>query len=289
MDLGRVLVELLVVLVASRLAAEAAERLRQPAVLAEIAAGLLIGPSVLGLVGHAEALRILGEIGLILLLFEVGRQMDLRELREVGGSALAVAAIGVVVPMAVGYPVLRALGIESMPALFLAAAITATSVGITARVFGVLRALAGPEARIVLGAAVADDVAGLIVLTVVSRVVAGGGIDAAGVATVTLIAVGFVAGATLLGALIVPRLLDGVAARARAEGTVMVLGLALALGLARVAQAARLAPIVGAFVAGLVAGRSEVAADLHRRLVPLGHFFIPIFFLQIGIDTQVRV
>src|SRR5205085_5938959 len=138
-----------------------------PAVVGEIVAGVLIGPSLLGLVGHDETLRTLGEIGVILLLLEVGMEMDLGELGKVGRASLLVATVGVVVPMVLGLGTMRLLGADFDTALFVGAALTATSVGITARVFGDLRALATTEARIVLGAAVADDVMGLVVLTVV--------------------------------------------------------------------------------------------------------------------------
>lgn len=289
-DFGRVLLDLVVVLIAARLAAEVAERLGQPAVLAEIVIGLLVGPSVLRLVAaDSQTLSLLGEIGVVLLLFEVGRQLDLGELRRLGGAALRVATIGAVVPMALAYPAMRLLGIEGNAALFLAAGITATSVGITARVFGDLRALATPEARIVLRAAVADDVMGLLVLTLVVRVVDAGGADAASRIGMVVAAVGFVVVATVIGALYAPRLLDHLTMRARTDGTVMTLGLVAALGLARLAQVARLVPIAGAFVAGLIVGRSEHADDLKRRLTPLGQFFIPIFFLKIGVDMKLGV
>src|SRR5258706_9257057 len=135
MDLGRLLLELLVVLVAARAAAELAERIHQPAVLVEIVLGILIGPSALHLAGWSGALPIFGEIGVLLLLFEVGRQMDLKDLARVGGASLAVACIGVAVPMALGFVAMRALGENGTTALFLGAGITAKSVGITARVF----------------------------------------------------------------------------------------------------------------------------------------------------------
>lgn len=289
MDIGRILTDVLIVLAASRVAAEISERFRQPAVLGEIALGIAIGPAALGLVHDSEPLRVLGEIGVILLLFEVGRQMDLGEMRRVGAASLRVAVIGVVAPMGLGYVAMRGLGIAPMPSLFLAAAITATSVGITARVFGDLKALATPEARTVLGAAVADDVIGLMVLTVVAAIAGGEHLAAAQVGSMVAVAVGFVAFATVAGAVLLPRMVDWIARMARTEGTVMVAGLVVALGLARLAGAAKLAPIIGAFIAGLAIGRSDSADQMHRKLTPLGHFFIPIFFLKIGIDTNVRV
>jgi Kef-type K+ transport system membrane component KefB/glycine cleavage system regulatory protein len=287
MDAGSTLFHVLVVLVASRVAAEVAERIRQPAVVIEILAGLLIGPSVFALVDSGEVLTFLGELGAILLLFEVGMQMDLKDLSRVGSGALRVAAIGVIVPMALAYPVLSALGLERMPALFIAAGITATSVGITARVFGDLKMLASPEASTVLGAAVADDVAGLLILTVVTGIAATGKIAILSVAPIVGAGLAFVIVATALCAWLAPKLFARISESAGTEGTLMALGLSFALALALLASAARLAPIVGAFIAGLAISGGHVRDDLRRRLVPLGHFFIPIFFLLIGVDADV--
>ena len=164
-DLARLLLDLLIVLVAAKLAAEIAERLNLPAVLGEIVAGVAIGPSALGLVELTDArgvsLAMFAEIGVLLLLLQVGMEMDLAELSKVGKSSLLVAIIGVVLPFATGAGVSLLFGQSTNTAIFIGAALTATSVGITARVFGDLRALATMEARIVLGAAVADDVLGL--------------------------------------------------------------------------------------------------------------------------------
>ncbi len=191
--------------------------------------------------------------------------------------------------MALAYPAMLAAGIGGAPALFISAALTATSVGITARVFGDLRALATPEARVVLGAAVADDIAGLVALTVVSGVVAGERVTPLTVAAITAGAVGFVIAATVVGTATVPKFLGELERRSRADGTVMAFALALAPGFASLAEAVRLAPIVGAFVAGLAVGRSEVAEELHSRLVPLGHFFVPVFFLKVGVEAELGV
>src|SRR3954452_20438273 len=174
MNVGSALFDILVVLVAAKLAAEGAERVGVPAVVGEILAGMVIGPSMLGLVGAGEPLRTLGEIGVILLLLEVGLEMDLRELGAVGRASLSVATVGVALPFLAGIPVGLAFGMDSQEAIFVGAALTATSVGITARVFGDLRALASVEARTVLGAAVADDVIGLVILTIVTRIVTEG-------------------------------------------------------------------------------------------------------------------
>jgi Kef-type K+ transport system membrane component KefB len=287
-DVGSLLWRLLVVLVAARAAAELAERFRQPAVLAEIAVGILLGPSLLGVVHGQEPLQFLGELGAILLLFDVGLHMDLQELRHVGRASMQVACIGVVVPMVLGFPLLKAFGLDSNVALFLAAGITATSVGITARVFAEMRALAGIEARTVLGAAVADDIIGLLILTVAVRIGSGEGLSTGELITVPLLAIGFVLGAAIFGAWLAPMMFDRIKAFARTEGTMTAIGLAFALGLGGAASAVKLAPIVGAFVAGVAVAGSPIRDDLARRMSPIGHVLIPIFFLLIGAETHVQ-
>ncbi|MEN9644313.1 MAG: High-affinity Na(+)/H(+) antiporter NhaS3, partial [Actinomycetota bacterium] len=195
LDLARLLLDLLVVIVVAKAAAELAERIRVPAVLGEILAGVLVGPSVLGWVDLTDSrgvsLGVLAEIGVLLLLLQVGMEMDLRELGKVGAASLSVAVVGVVVPFAAGVGVALAFDTSTNTAVFIGAALTATSVGITARVFGDLRALATTEARVVLGAAVADDVLGLIILTVVVKVVTGGDVDAITILSTFGLAIGF--------------------------------------------------------------------------------------------------
>jgi Na+:H+ antiporter len=288
MDIATVLTDILVVLVAAKVAAEAAERLGVPAVVGEIVAGILVGPSVLGLVGGGDdVLRTLGEIGVILLLLEVGMEMDLGELGRVGRASLLVAGVGVVCPMVLGIGAMHLVGAGGDTALFVGAALTATSVGITARVFGDLRALASVEARTVLGAAVADDVMGLVVLTVVVRLVTEGSVSALSVAGIVAVAVGFIVLAGALGMRISGPLFRGVDRMARSAGTLIALALAFTLAFARLADAARLAPIIGAFLAGIALSRSSQAPVIRRELAPVGHLFIPVFFLQIGIDADI--
>lgn len=286
--MSTVFLDILVVLVAAKLAAELAERLRIPTVVGEIAAGIAIGPSALGLVHDSDVLQTFAELGVILLLFEVGMQMDLRELGAVGRAALSVAVVGVVVPLAAGYPVARGFGLSSDESLFVAAALTATSVGITARVFGDLRALATTEARTVLGAAVADDVLGLVILTVVVRLITGeGSLDVVSVGGIVAVAVGFLVVCTAVGIAVIPGIFAGIERLARSSATLFALALALALAVAELASLAKLAPIIGAFVAGLALGRSRPAARIQRELTPVGHLFIPVFFLEIGIQTDI--
>ena len=286
MDVTEVLLHILVVLLAAKAAAEVSERVRVPAVVGEIVAGILIGPSVLGLVGPDEVLRVLGELGVILLLLEVGLEMDPRDLGAVGRASASVATVGIVVPFAAGAAVGALFGMSANEAVFVGAALTATSVGITARVFGDLRALATVEARTVLGAAVADDVMGLVILTVVTRVVAEGGLSLLNLLGVMLVATGFVLVTTVVGMRLAPPLFAVVTRHSRSAGTLVAVALAFTLAVAELAHAAKLAPIVGAFVAGLALGRTRSADRIRRELTPVGHLLIPVFFLQIGIDAD---
>ena len=251
-DLALVLGNLLVIIVVARLAAELAERAHVPAVLGEIVAGILIGPSVLGWIdpiAHleiADMVLLLGEIGVILLLFQVGLEMDLAEMGKVGKAALLVAVIGVAVPFAAGFGVASAFGEEGKVALFIGAALTATSVGITARVLGDLRALSLKESRVVLGAAVADDVLGLVILTVVVKVVTEGSISGGVVLETLGLAVGFLLVTGLLAIFVIPRAFTHIDRLAKSSTTIVAVAFALTLAFSLLANEAKLAFIIGA-------------------------------------------
>jgi len=190
-DIGAFLIAFASALFGAKLFGGLAERVGQPSVLGELLAGVVLGPSVLGLVPLSEGIFLLSEIGVILLLFEVGLEADLEELLRVGGPALAVALAGMVLPFAGGYVLTRALGHPSLTAIFVGAALTATSIGITARVLAELGVLKTPEGQIILGAAVIDDVLGLVVLAIVSKLAQTGTLSAAGALKSTGLAIGF--------------------------------------------------------------------------------------------------
>jgi Kef-type K+ transport system membrane component KefB/glycine cleavage system regulatory protein len=291
-DLARLLLDLLVVVAAAKLAVEVVERVRVPAVLGEIVAGIIIGPSVLGLVeldgARGVSLGMIAEIGVLLLLVQVGMEMDLAELGRVGRSSMLVAVIGVAAPFATGALAGLGFGERGETAVFLGAALTATSVGITARVLGDLRALATTEARVVLGAAVADDVLGLIILTIVLKVVTGDAVTAGTVLWTTGLALGFLVLAGALGVLAVPRALDAIHRWSRSGTTLTVSALVLVLGFATLADAANLAFIIGAFIAGLALGRSRHQAQVAADLNSVGTFFIPVFFVLIGVNAELE-
>ncbi len=281
------LLDILIVLVAAKVAAELMERLNIPAVVGEILAGILIGPSVLDLVSSSDVLRVLGEIGVILLLLEVGSELELSELAAVGRASLTVAIVGVILPFVGGAAFGSAVGMTGKEAIFVGAALTATSVGITARVLGDLKALAMVESRTVLGAAVADDVIGLVILTVVVRLATSGSVSALSVLWIVFVAVAFLAVTAYVGVRFVPGFFDWIARQSRSSGTLVAIALAFTLAIAELANEAKLAPIVGAFVAGLALGRSSSSDRIRRELQPVGHLFIPVFFLTIGIEVDV--
>ncbi|MFN8021927.1 MAG: cation:proton antiporter [Acidimicrobiales bacterium] len=291
-DLARLLLDLLIVLVAAKLAGELCEKVQVPGVLGEIAAGILIGPSVLGLVDLTEqrgvSLSMLAEIGVLLLLLSVGMEMDLAELGKVGTAALAVAVVGVVLPFAAGAGAAFGFGMDGNAAIFFGAALTATSVGITARVFGDLRALATVEARIVLGAAVADDVLGLIILTVVVKLVTGGDIGVGVVGETLGLAVLFLIGTGIVGVFVVPRVFSWLGRLVSSTGTLVVAGFALMIAFAELADAAKLAFIIGAFMAGLGLGRTEHHEKIAGELGALSNVLVPVFFVSIGLDADLE-
>jgi Kef-type K+ transport system membrane component KefB/predicted amino acid-binding ACT domain protein len=286
LDISRVLLDLAIILLVAKVAAEVSDRLAIPAVIGEILAGILIGNSVLGLVNANEILYVMSELGVIFLLLQVGLETDVVELKNVGRASLFVGVIGVVAPMVLGVGTGVLFGNEIMTSLFLGAALTATSIGITARVFGDLRALATVEARIVLGAAVADDILGLIILTVITRVVEQGSVGIGTIISTTALAVVFLVITSTIGLKIFPILFSRISKLSKSSSTIPVVAIGITLGFAVLADAAQLAPIIGAFVAGFSLRRITAHERVERDVSSLGQIFIPIFFLNIGINTD---
>ena len=246
----RLLLAFAAALVGAKLFGELVARVGQPAVLGELLAGVALGPSVLGLVPLSDGMFLLAEIGVMLLLFEVGLETNLEELGRVGGPALTVALVGMLLPFFGGFLVTKLLGYPVLAAVFVGAALTATSIGITARVLTELNVLATREGQIILGAAVADDILGLVVLAVVSRIADQEGVDVWAVGKATGLAFGFLAAALLIGIPVGHRLVK-VVDRAAVRGVLVAASVALALVLAFVAARVGSAPIVGAALGSL--------------------------------------
>ena len=283
---AELLLTLVAVIVATKLLGELAQRARQPAVLGELIAGVLLGGSVLGLLDPADpVIAALSEIGVVVLLFEIGLHTDLRALGRVGSAALTVALVGVALPFAGGYYTAVALGLPTIEALVCGAALTATSIGISARVLSDLGRLDTPEGQVALGAAVLDDVVGLVILSVISGVLAGGAVTTIGVARTAGVAIGFVGAALVAGSLAIPPLFR-VVERVHTSGTLGLVALAFAFALAYLADLAGSAMILGAFAAGLVLHPTPQRAEIERATTSLGQFFVPIFFAAVGAQVQ---
>jgi Kef-type K+ transport system membrane component KefB len=299
-----VVLALAVILATAKLGGELATRLGQPSVLGELLGGVLIGN--LNLLGfhaveplkHDAAIDMLAGLGVIILLFEVGLESTVSQMLKVGLSSLAVATVGVIVPFALGWLASAWLlpSASHYVHTFLGATLTATSVGITARVLKDLGSSQTDEARIILGAAVIDDVMGLVVLAVVSGLIAaadsGGQISSFDIALTLFKAIAFLLGALAIGGSISPRIF-ALASLLRARGMLLALGLTFCFVLSWLAHAIGLAPIVGAFAAGLVldpvhyrdfVDRGE--HGLEELLQPISSFLVPVFFVLMGLRTD---
>jgi len=299
--IAAVVLHLAIVLVAAKLGGELAVRLRQPAVLGELSAGVVMGNIVwFDPVAADPAVDLLARLGVLILLFEVGLESTVKQMLQVGLAALLVAVTGVVVPFALGWGIGALLVPELGPYVhaFLGATLCATSVGITARVLKDLGASQRDEARIILGAAVIDDVLGLVVLAVVSgAIVAADQGSSLSVGEIGLIlgkAAGFLVGALALGVVLAPRLFR-LASRLRARGVLLAVGVAICFLFSWLSSAIGLAAIVGAFAAGLI------LEDVHYRdfvdrgehgledlLEPISSLLVPFFFVLMGMRTDLR-
>ncbi len=289
LDLPQFLGLLLAILASAKVFGALAQWIGQPAVLGELCAGVMLGGSVLGILDpKTEVLHLLSELGVIILLFAIGLETDLKKLLKVGGASSAVALVGVVLPFALGYAVCLMLSLSVITAVVAGAALTATSVGITARVLSDLNRLQEPESQIVLGAAVIDDVIGLIILAVVAGVARGEGISAWGIVSTTLIAFGFLVGTLLIGRLVVPRAIKRLG-KLDLPGTPTMLAMLLAFGLAWLASYVGSATIIGAFAAGLLIRGTPDAHEIERGIATLGHLFVPLFFVVVGAAVDLTV
>lgn len=282
-----ILLQIFVMFVAAKILALAAERYRVPAVIAEILAGILIGPEVLKLVAIQDWTTALAAIGAIILLFDVGLDQKLSTLLEVGGTALLVAALGVVLPFFLGFGLLQLTEHSQTEAIFLGAAMVATSVGITARVLQDLGVLRTVVATIILGAAVIDDIIGMIVLAIVSSL-SEGRVAWVEIGSVTALAVGFTIFVVLVGRRVIRRVGPRLA-RLVSGNAYFVLALSICLGLSVLAEQIGMAAIIGAFLAGLVFSEEEMGPALKEKMHSVREFLVPFFFVTMGMQMKLSV
>lgn len=300
-ELVRLFAILAVMLLAGKLSSEAFDRLGQPPVLGELLAGALLGVGALGLIPTDPAdpltpvLRALAEIGVVVLLFEIGLETELRQLLRVGPAATAVATVGVVLPFvgtfAYWISPLAPAGFNVAPvsttAVFLGAAATATSVGITARVLSDLKIFRSTEAQLILGAAVLDDVLGLVLLGLVATLAAGSSVGPADAGRALAVALGFLGLAIGIGSLGAPRIFGWID-RMRVRGVLLVSAFGFALLVAALADAVGSAMIIGAFAAGIILSGTHQQAAIETSLKPVADIFTPIFFLSVGAHLDLR-
>lgn len=283
-----VLLGLLVMLAAAKLMAELFERLRQPAVAGEILAGVIIGSGALGWVSPSGLTNTLAEIGVIFLLFTVGLETKPAAIFRVGKSAALVAVLGVIAPLLGGWLLMKAWGGTTIEALFVGTAMVATSVGITARVLSAMGLLDAPTSRIILGAAVIDDILGLLVLAVMSSLAAGS-INYWEVGMTAALAIGFTVFVAFVGAPVMTRLAPRIE-RLRVGESFFVFSLILCLGLAVAAEYIGVAAIIGSFLAGMaLAEAAEGNHTLHKQTSGVTEFLVPFFLVNIGMQLKLDV
>jgi Kef-type K+ transport system membrane component KefB len=301
-----VLIGVALMIVVAKLGGELFERFKQPAVLGELIGGIVVGNLALlgftsiGLLRTNEVINALAEIGVIILLFEVGLESNIAEMMEVGWSSLLVAVAGVIAPFFLGWGVAAYFLPDeaTLAHIFIGATLCATSVGITARVLRDMGKLQTRESRIILGAAVIDDVLGLLILAVVAGSIKasaeGGTLAVSDVAIITGKSVGFLIGAIAVGHYLVPHLFRG-AGRLESRGVMLALAIAFCFFLSWVAGLVGLAPIVGAFAAGLVLDEAHFEPfhkrgeqTLERLIAPISTILVPIFFVLMGLKVDLQ-
>ena len=300
-----------IILIASKVIGELTERIKQPPVLGELIAGVLLGgsvfaliPSVSGQSGY-ETFHLLAELGVVILLFEIGLETDLNDLIKVGVTSTMVAIVGIVAPFVLGFLSIIAFqkyGLLTfanptsgmLVAITVGATLTATSVGITARVLSDINKIHTPEAKIVLGAAVIDDILGLIILAVVTGLIEASkqgletGISAVNVLTITLKAFGFLIASIIIGMLVTGKVFNFIQ-RLKVRGILLLSAISFAFLYAYLAHIAGLAAIVGAFAAGLVLAKTGQAKIIEERLKPVSDLVTPVFFVMVGAAVDISV
>lgn len=304
-DISAILVDLFIIFASAKLAGEIFLRLKQPAIVGEVLAGVVIGPYALGLIGSpspdlvtlfhgdknaaTESLNVvydvIAELGVIILLFFVGLETRLSELMAVRNRAVAVGVLGIIFPWLFGFAFVYSTGQSDVESAFVATAMVATSVGITARVLGDLGVMKSEEARIILGAAIVDDILGLLLLSVVSSW-GEGDVDVVELGVTAALAIAFVVFAASVGTRVSRRYSIHLE-RLHMENGAFFVAMLLMLGLSALAGAIGLAAIIGAFLAGLILAEADESFELERQSRPIYEFLTPFFFVIIG--TQVDV
>ena len=286
-DLTRVLFDIFLIFASAKLLGELFERFRQPAVVGEVLAGLLLGPYLLGIVPHSLVYEGIAEIGVIFLLFTVGLETKPSDILKVGVVASKVGLLGILLPFVLGFGLIAYLGHPTLEALFIGTALVATSVGITARVLGDMGLIQEIESRIILGAAVIDDIIGMILLAVVSSL----GEGALSWVRITLVAVEAIAFTLFLG-LVGSRVINRYGRwieRIKTPQAPLVFSILICLGLSALSSAIGMAAIIGAFMAGMVLAEFSEEYHLVEKAEAIYAFLVPFFFFVMGSHINLAV
>ena len=284
----QLLLQLLAIFVSAKVVGELFERIKLPSVLGEILAGAALGPFALGWIHPIDTIYSVAEIGAIFVLFSAGLETSPQDLIRVGRKALLVAVAGVVVPFVLGFGYMKWLGDATSEAIFVGAAMVATSVGITARVLGDLRVLATRTAKIILGAAVFDDILGMVLLAVVAGLASGGGLEWLHLGVLVIEAAAFALFMIFLAPRIVRRIQPRVD-RLSTQHAPLLVALGLCLFLSWLSAQIGMAAIIGAFFAGLMFADYAPQWNLLPRVGGITEFLAPFFFFTIGSRLNVHL
>ncbi len=321
--LSGVLLTLVIIYTASKVGSEIAKRLDLPPVLGELVAGVLVGISAFRLVifpeggfeasdslvmsvlqllnqlspesvtsifaQQSEVVSVIAELGVIILLFEIGLESDIRQLKEVGIQAFAVAFVGVAAPFAAGtIGLMYFFHVAAIPAIFAGAALTATSIGITSKVLAEIGQLKSKEGQIIVGAAVIDDVLGIIVLAVVASLAKTGEVDITNVFILLISAIAFLFGSILLGSFF-NKTFVSIVSKLKTRGNIVIPAFIFAYLMAFIGNAIHLEAILGAFAAGLVLDETDARNELDKLIKPVADLLVPVFFVTVGARADLTV
>jgi Kef-type K+ transport system membrane component KefB len=321
--LSGVLLTLILIYLSSKIGSEIARRLDLPPVLGELVAGVIIGVSAFRLVifpeggftasdsvvmsvlqllnqlspaavnsifaEQSEVISVIAELGVIILLFEIGLESDIRQLKEVGIQAFVVAFIGVTVPFAAGtIGLMYFFNVAAIPAIFAGAALTATSIGITSKVLAEIGQLKSKEGQIIVGAAVIDDVLGIIVLAVVASLAKTGEVDITNVFILLISAIAFLFGSILLGGFF-NKSFVALVSKLKTRGNIVIPAFIFAYAMAFIGNAIHLEAILGAFAAGLVLDETDARNELDELIKPVADLLVPVFFVTVGARADLSV
>lgn len=279
---------MLVIFGSAKLLAELAEHFRMPGIVGGLLAGILVGPSALGLIRYNDLLHTLAELGVMFLLFQVGLHIRASELVKVGKTAMIVAICGVIVPFIFGWAILSAAGHRQIEAIFMGAAMVATSVGITAQVLADKGLLSHQTSRVILAAAVIDDVLGLLVLAVVSSMGEGRGIDYIGLLATTVVSCVFIFAVVKYGSTTVNFVMPKLLKKLRSQEAEFAVAVSFLFFMALLAMVSGVAAIIGAFLAGMALAES-VGRRTNTLVLGAAELMVPFFLASIGLQMDLSV